>query len=608
MRPNPFHPFRNWLRPYWGHVVLGLLFLFIAQSIVMLMPLLLKQAIDDVGGSRVAGSDRLTIDLDLGPDPGDKIVVYAGIIATLAVVGWAVNFGMRWYFTSLSRYVEADIRRAYVQHLVRLPLRFFHERRVGDLMTRATNDVEAIQRFLHHAFRMTLTGILTFCLSLAIMCILDWKLALLSLAPMPIMVLATSVVAGRVRDGYRAVQEQFGVMSTRVQENLSGMRVVKANALEDRQIDDFAARNEEYVERNRALVVVRSLFFPFASLLNGISMVVVLWLGGLRVIDDALSLGAFVAFNTYLLRMSRPLMLLGRMVDEFQRAVASLGRIESILGSEPEDRGSEGDRDIAGDIELRDVTFTFPGADAPALDGISLRLPAGSTLAVVGRVGSGKSTLARLLPRLLEPTSGEVLVDGTPVGQLPLAALRGAIGYVPQDSFLFSETIRENLLIGLDGVAQSPSRNGDPAESHSPAVEWAAGISQLAADLEDFPAGYQTMVGERGVTLSGGQKQRAALARAVIREPRILILDDALASVDTSTEERILEGLKGIMASRTTIVIAHRLSTVRHADRIIVLDEGRIAEQGTHEELVELGGLYADMHQRQSLARELTEL
>ena len=251
---------------------------------------------------------------------------------------------------------------------------------------------------------------------------------------------------------------------------------------------------------------------------------------------------------------------------------------------------------------LRDVSFTYPGDDTPVLDHISITVPAGSTLAIVGRVGSGKSTLARLLPRLLEPTSGEVLVDGTPVDQMPLAALRGAIGYVPQDSFLFSETIRENLVIGLDGIAcATPSGNGQ-------AVEWAAGISQLAGDLDGFPAGYETFVGERGVTLSGGQKQRAALARAVIRSPRILVLDDALASVDTDTEEHILEGLRGIMKSRTTIIIAHRLSTVRDADRIIVLDDGRVAESGTHEQLVGLAGLYADMDRRQSLARELTEL
>lgn len=604
MNLNPFKPFRNWLRPYWREVILGLVLLLVAQSIITVLPLLLKQAIDSASQSTAVGSDRLTLPLHELLPAHDPIVVYAGIIAALAVLGWAVNFGMRWYFTSVSRFVEADIRRAYVEHLVRLPLRFFHERRVGDLMSRAINDVEAIQRFLHHAFRMTLTGVMTFFLSLFLMCLIDWKLALLSLAPMPIMVAATSVVAGRVRDGYRKVQEQFATMTSRIQENLSGMRVVKANALEQRQIDGFEALNDQYVERNRALVVVRSLFFPFAGFLNGVSMIVVLWLGGLRVIDDALSLGAFVAFNAYLIRMSRPLMLLGRMVDEFQRAVASLARIETVLQHAPEDRGTGADHQIAGDIELRHVSLTFPGTETPVLDDISLHIPAGSTLAIVGRVGSGKSTIARLLPRLLEPSSGTVLVDGTPVHDIPLAALRAAIGFVPQDSFLFSETIRENLRIGLDGRPAATVAD----DQMDKAVAWAAQISQLQGDVEDFPAGYETLVGERGVTLSGGQKQRAALARAIIREPRILILDDALASVDTHTEEQILDGLRHVMQSRTTIIIAHRLSSVRDADRIILLDGGRIAESGTHDELVALGGLYSDMHRRQNLTRELGEL
>ncbi len=588
MRADPLRLFRPWLRPYRRQIVLGLALLLVAQSITLALPLLLKEAIESAERASKAGEAGALAAL------GD-VAVYAWIIAGLAGVGWGVNFGMRWFFTSVSRYVERDIRRAYVRHLLRLPLTFFHERRGGDLMARATNDVEAIQRFLHHAFRMTLMGVLTFVMSLLLMSLIDWQLALLSLAPMPVMAVAASFLSGRVRTGYRRVQEQFGAISSRIQENLSGMRVVKACAIEAGEIRDFEALNDDYVERNRRLVHLRSLFYPFTGLLNGASMLAVLWLGGLGVIDGTLTLGAFVAFNLYLIRMSRPMYLLGRMVEEFQRAAASLGRIGAVLDHPPEDRGAQGGHRLRGEIELRDVHLAFDGR-GPVLDGVSLRVPAGGTLAIVGRVGSGKSTLARLIPRLLEADSGEVLIDGVPVERIPLRTLRAAIGYVPQEAFLFSETIEENIALGREESAGG-------AQAGAP-VEWAAGMSQL--DPAEFPDGLETVVGERGLTLSGGQKQRTALARALAREPRILILDDALASVDTATEEGIVDNLRQVMAQRTTLLIAHRLSSVRHADRIVVLDDGGIAEQGTHDELVALGGLYAAMHRRQSLSRELT--
>ena len=583
MRIDPFRLFRPWLRPYRRQIVLGLALLLLAQTFTLVLPLLLKEAIERAEGAARAGEGAGAVAAALG-----EVELYAWTIAGLALVGWGVNFGMRWFFTSVSRHVEHDIRRAYVRHLLHLPLRFFQERRAGDLMARATNDVEAIQRFLHHAFRMTLMGVLTFVMSLLLMSLIDWQLALLALAPMPVLAVAASLVSVRVRSGYRRVQDQFGAISSRIQENLGGMRVVKACAIEAREIRDFEALNDEYVERNRGLIHIRSLFFPFTGLLNGASMLVVLWLGGLRVIDGTLTLGAFVAFNLYLIRMSRPMYLLGRMVDEFQRAAASLGRINAILGHPPEDRRAPGRDGLRGEVELRDVRLAFEGRQA--LDGVSLRVPAGGTLAIVGRVGSGKSTLARLIPRLLEADSGEVLIDGVPVERIPLTRLRAAIGYVPQEAFLFSETIEENIVLDR---APGP-------------VEWAAGMAQL--DPAEFPDGLETVVGERGVTLSGGQRQRTALARALAREPRILILDDALASVDTATEEGILDNLRDVMRQRTTILIAHRLSSVRDADRIVVLDDGRIAEEGTHEELVARGGLYAGMHRRQSLARELTEL
>jgi ATP-binding cassette subfamily B protein len=499
---------------------------------------------------------------------------------------------MRWQFGAMSRLVERDLRQRYVRHLLTLPLAFFHGERAGDLVARATNDVESIQRFLFFGLRMGMFGVLTLVLSLGLMCRIDWELALLALLPMPVMILLTRWVGRRVHRGFRRVQEQFGAMSTQVQENLTGMRVVKAFALADGEIGRFAETNEAYVGENRRLVKLRSLFFPFTFLLNGVSMAVILWLGGLRVIDGALSLGAFVAFNAYLTRLGMPMMLLGWIVDEYQRCRASLGRLEEIFAAEPqaglEVKGE--DAPIRGEIEFRHADFAYD--DQPVLQDVNIRVPAGGTLAVVGRVGSGKTTIARLVPSLIRAGAGQVLIDGVPIEEIPLGRLRAAIGYVPQDSFLFSDSLRENIVLGAEPEA----------------AERAAEIARLMPDLEDFPQALETVVGERGVTLSGGQKQRTALARAIVRDPQILILDDALASVDTHTEEEILKGLRQVMQERTTVLIAHRISTVQHADHIVVLDEGRIAEEGTHEQLVECNGIYADMYRRQHLSEELSEL
>lgn len=584
---NPFKTFAPYMAPYKQRVVMGAVWLVCTQAIALSMPMLLKWAIDTIE----AGVQGAEAAFYTGSATGD-IAFFAGLVAGLALCEWLMAIAMRWQFGAMSRLVERDLRQRYVRHLLTLPLAFFHGERAGDLVARATNDVESIQRFLFFGLRMGMFGVLTLVLSLGLMCRIDWELALLALLPMPVMILLTRWVGRRVHRGFRRVQEQFGAMSTQVQENLTGMRVVKAFALADGEIGRFAETNEAYVGENRRLVKLRSLFFPFTFLLNGVSMVVILWLGGLRVIDGALSLGAFVAFNAYLTRLGMPMMLLGWIVDEYQRCRASLGRLEEIFAAEPQaGLGVKGeDAPIRGEIEFRHADFAYD--DQPVLQDVNIRVPAGGTLAVVGRVGSGKTTIARLVPSLIRAGAGQVLIDGVPIEEIPLGRLRAAIGYVPQDTFLFSDSLRENIVLGAEPEA----------------AERAAEIARLMPDLEDFPQALETVVGERGVTLSGGQKQRTALARAIVRDPQILILDDALASVDTHTEEEILKGLRQVMQERTTVLIAHRISTVQHADHIVVLDEGRIAEEGTHEQLVKCNGIYADMYRRQHLSEELSEL
>lgn len=593
MTLNPFRPFWTYLKPYSRRILTGLLLLSIGQLASSAIPLALRETVDLVK-ERLDGAQG-GIQLSEG-SAGDQVVFWVLMILGLALAQMGLEMGMRWRLNSVSRFVEYDIRRDYFKALLRLSLSYFHQTPTGDLISRATNDMNAVRMFLGFGVRMLFGAVLGLTLSMLVMCWIDWKLAIFAVVPMPVMALVMSRLAGRVHHGFRSVQEQFSRISAHVQENLSGIRVVKAFAQGRAEMDAFDELSRDYLVKNRVLIRIQSLLFPLSLLISGASLAVILWVGGAHVIEGRLTLGDFVAFNAYLTKLIFPMITLGWMIDRYQRGLASMKRIEDILATTPEIQDSAHVRAVGslrGEIEFRNLSFSYNGV--PVLKNIDLHIPRGSTLALVGRVGSGKTTLVQLIPRLLQATRGAVLIDGIPVDEIPLATLRSSIGFVPQDTFLFSDSLRENICLGRDRATEAD-------------VLWASDVAGLSSDLSNFPQGIETVIGERGVTLSGGQKQRTALARAVIRRPEILILDDALASVDTQTEEMILNRLHEVMAARTTILIAHRISTVQDADQIVVLDEGVISERGTHNELINHAGIYAAMHRRQQLTRELEEI
>ena len=451
----------------------------------------------------------------------------------------------------------------------------------------------------------------TMVLAVVLMFWISPALSVYVLLPVPIVAVSVWLFGRQIHALYGKIQASLAVLSAKAQENLAGVRVVRAYGQEDAEIRGFDAPNREYINRNLRLIYFWSLFMPLLQMLIGLTFVLVLWQGGRLVIMSRITLGELIAFYTFMTRLIFPMVALGFVTNIFQRGGASMGRLNYILDSEPKINDANAVRDnageIRGEIEFRNLTFTYPtvrsdtdgtksngsaALNKPVLHDISLHVPAGSILAIVGPTGSGKSTLASLIARLWEAPPGTLLIDGRPIREWPLATLRRAVGYVPQDTFLFSETLRENLAFGLDSATDEQ-------------IHEAADVASIAAEIGEFPAQFDTMVGERGITLSGGQKQRAAIARAVIRDPKILILDDSLSSVDTGTEERILKRLDAILRQRTTILISHRVSTVQHADQIVVLRDGRIVERGTHAELLARGGYYADLYQKQLLEEEL---
>lgn len=567
-------------RAYLTGFALGL----ISIGLSLVNPWVLRQAVDGIGA---------------GVPPRTLLLLAAAYVA-VALAGGVVRFHWRMRMLGAGRRIEYEIRNDYFAHLQRLHQGFYQHARTGDLMARAINDLNAVSRMVSAGIMHTANTVVMFIAAAVLMVIIDPPLALVVALILP-MVSAVFVLLGRrIHRQFEAVQEQFSALSARAQENFSGVRVVKAYAQEPAEIEAFAVLNREYVRRALRMARTAGALWPSMTLILGLAAAAVLWQGGMAVVAGRITLGELVQFFGYLMMLSWPMIALGWTTTLFQQGLASMARLEEILDTKPliaEPPAPVAPARLRGEIEFRGVTVAFDGV--PVLRDINISIPAGATVAIVGPTGSGKSTLVSLIPRLFDPTAGSVLIDGIDVRRMSLAVLRGNIGLVPQEPFLFSDTLEENLAFGLDGDgAGLAGRNGHR-------VRDAAGIAQLARDIQEFPLGYQTLVGERGITLSGGQKQRATIARALARDPAILILDDALSSVDTRTEEEILKGLRRFAAGRTSLIISHRISTVRGADLIVVLDGGRVAETGTHEELLAAGGLYADLYQKQLLREAL---
>jgi ATP-binding cassette subfamily B multidrug efflux pump len=568
--------------------LIGLVCVIATTAFQLSGPWVLKYAIDDLK----EGVTR------------QKLVLYAGLLLSVALVRGVFLFLMRRIIIAASRHIEYDIRNDFFARLEQQPLGYYQQRRTGDLMSRATNDLSAVRMMIGPAIMYSTQTLLVFVVAILLMVTIDLRLTLLALIPLPFVTIAVRYFGSAIHKRFESIQAQLSDVSAVVQEALSGVRVVRAYRQEAYETGRFRIANEEYLRRNRVLIRLQGAFYPSMTLFLGLGSLLVLWLGSREVIRGTITLGEFVAFNGYLVMLSWPMIAFGWVTNILQRGFASWGRMLEVLDypsaiSDASVTMAGSQAPVDGAIEIRNLTFTYPGAEQPSLRDITLRIEAGQTVAIVGATGSGKSTLISLLPRLHEPPPGTVTIGGVDIREIPLERLRGAIGFVPQEPFLFSATVGENVAFGV-----RDDRLGAGAEL-SGRVAAAASVARLDKDVAEFPRGFETMVGERGITLSGGQKQRTALARAVLIDPAILILDDALSAVDTYTEEEILSRLRGVMRQRTSFIVSHRVSTVRGADRIFVLDDGRIAERGTHLELVAFNGLYAAMYKKQLLEEEL---
>ncbi len=572
------------LRPHRREFLTGLAWVVVTSAVSLAGPWVLKHTIDDL----------------LAGVTGARIRGYAAALLAIALIGGAGRYQMRRIIIGASRRFEYDLRNAFFAHLQRLAPADLQRMPTGDLMSRATNDLNAVRMMMGPAIMYSASTVLTFVVALGAMLSIAPRLTLVAVLPLPLVTLSVRYFGAAIHRRFEQIQAQLSAISTIVQEALAGVRVVRAYGQEAHELERFREANDEYVRRNRRLIALQGIYYPSMGFLMGLAALLVLWLGAREVVSGRMTVGSLVAFNGYLMLLSWPMIAFGWVTNLLQRGMASWERMLAVLDVTPSVEDADVRHRVApsalrGTIEFRSLSFDY-GDGRPVLTNVTAAIAAGTTTAIVGPTGSGKSTLLHLLARLHDPPPGTVFLDGMDVRHLPLATVRGALGVVPQEPFLFSTTIAENVAFGAADPAAPDTQD---------AVRAAAAVARLDVDIDQFPHGYDTLVGERGITLSGGQKQRTAIARAVCADPRILVLDDALSAVDTETEEAILAGLRAVMRTRTTILVSHRVSTVREADQILVLDAGRLVEQGTHDTLMARGGRYASLALQQQLEAEL---
>ncbi|HEX8454393.1 MAG TPA: ABC transporter ATP-binding protein [Longimicrobium sp.] len=573
-----------YLRRYRGKIAWGMVMVVAANALSVLSLECVKWGIDALS---VPGTTRTAI------------FRYAALSLGVATLAGAARYGMREILNGVSRWVELDLRNDFFERLLRLDAGFYAQHPTGDIMSRATSDIAAVRMVAGPAYMYLASTVVFALFALTRMVWIDPWMTATTLIPILLLPPVTIWFGKVIHERFEKIQEQQGLLSTVAQENLAGQRIVKAYGQEEYQSGRFREISHEYLRRNVELARTSGLFYPSLGLLGGLAMMTALWVGGRAIMAGDITNGDFVVFILYLGMLIWPMIALGWVVNLFQRGAASMGRVSRVLDAVPavaDAPDAAAPERVRGEIEFRGVSFRYPGTERDVLRDVSFRVPPGSTVAIVGPTGSGKSTVVQLLTRTYDPTEGEVRLDGVPVSLWPLERLRAEVAVVPQDTFLFSTTIEDNLALGF---------HEPDAERRGARVRAAAEVARLHDTVAAFPAGYDTLLGERGINLSGGQKQRAALARAIAREARVLVLDDALSAVDTHTEYEILEGLRGVLEERTSIIVSHRVTAVMHAELILVLDDGRVAEQGTHTELLQRGGVYAALQRRQLLAEDL---